>query len=145
MKKSFLAFSTAVLIYVLNPSMSVAEVSYSEETDNSYSVVEISQGESITIPHGYDIGIIEQDSPQSYGFRSANTAPSCVEAKVEKLAVQVYNRCGSDMRVKVIMTANTAPFLGAKDTACKTIAAGTKVNVRWVIRGNEKVDRVENC
>ena len=51
------------------------------------------------------------------------------------------------MRVKVIMTADTSPIFlgGAKDSACNTIAPGTRSNVRWIIRGNEKVDRVELC
>lgn len=71
-------------------------------------------------------------------FRSANTASSCVQAKVGKLAVQVYNKCIDDVRVKVIMTANTSPVLGAKDSACKTVAAGTRANGRWIFVGTRK-------
>lgn len=50
------------------------------------------------------------------------------------------------MRVKVIMTADTTPiFWEGKDSACNTIAPGTKSNVRWIIRGNAKVGRAVLC
>ena len=123
----------------------LAAEDFSDAEGNNYSVVELSKGESISVPHGYDIGLVEEKPSFVQMFRSANTAPSCVHAEVEKLAVQVYNECDSDMRVKVIMTANTSPVLGAKDSACKTVAAGARSNVRWIIRGNEKIDRVELC
>lgn len=100
---------------------------------------------TVSVPHGYDIGFVEEKPSYTQMARSANTVPSCVQARVEKLAVQIYNNCDSDMRVKVVMTANTSPILGAKDSACNTIAPGTRSNVRWIIRGNEKVDRVELC
>ena len=136
--------AATVLAACFAPVASAAEEIAASE-DGGYSVVELSKGESISVPRGYNVGLIEEEPSSVRMFRSANTAPSCVQAKVEKLAVQVYNKCDSDMRVKVIMTANTSPVLGAKDSACKTVAAGTRANVRWIIRGHEKVDRVELC
>lgn len=145
MRAPVLATVAATVLAVCSaPAADAAEGVPVPEGDG-YSVVELSKGESISVPRGYDVGLVEEKPSFVRMFRSANTAPSCVQAKVEKLAVQVYNDCHSDMRVKVIMTANTSPVLGAKDSACKTVAAGTRANVRWIIRAHEKVDRVELC
>lgn len=135
--------ATLLAVYPAPPGL--ADEGAPVYTGDAYSVVELAQGESVTIPRGYDVGLIEEKPSQGRMSRSSNTAPDCIQARMEKFAVQVYNNCVSDMRVKVIMTANTSPILGAKDSACKTIAAGTRANVRWIIRVNEKVDRVELC
>lgn len=145
LRTSILSTVVATLLTVCaSPAAFATEYSPKAE-ENPYSILELSQGESVSVPHGYDIGFVEEKPSFALMARSANTAPSCIQARVEKLAVQVYNNCESDMRVKVIMTADTSPILGAKDSACNTIAPGTRSNVRWIIRGNEKIDRVELC
>lgn len=145
MRASVIATVTATLVAACPVSFANADEMVPPLDQEDYSVVELASGESISIPHGYDVGLIEEKPSSTRMFSSANTAPSCVQAKVEKLAVQVYNNCTSDIRVKVIMTSHTAPVLGAKDSACKTVVAGTRANVRWIVRGYEKVDRVELC
>lgn len=145
MRVPVVATAVATALVICAAPAALADEGIPDVEGSAHSVAELSKGESITVPHGYNIGLVEDESSLNQNFRSANTAPSCVQAKVEKVAIQVYNNCGSDMRVKVIMTANTSPVLGAKDSACKTVAAGTRANVRWIIRGQEKVDRVEQC
>lgn len=145
MRAPVLAAVTATVLAVCSAPAALAAESAPTSVKDGYSVVELSKGESISVPRGYDVGIVEEKPSLDRMLRSANTAPDCVQARVEKLAVQVYNNCIDDVRVKVIMTANTSPILGSKDSACKTVAAGTRANVRWIIRGNEKVDRVELC
>lgn len=145
MRAPILSTVMATLLTVCASPAAFATEDTPKTEENTYSILELSKGESISVPRGYDIGFVEEKPSFTQMYSSANTAPSCVQAKVKKLAVQVYNNCDSEMRVKVIMTANTSPILGAKDSACKTIAPGTRSNVRWIIRGNEKVDRVELC
>ena len=95
--RSLVVVATAMAVCSAPAAMAV-EGSSGLETD-AYSVVELSEGESISIPEGYAAGVVEEDS-SSQMFRSANTAPSCVEAKMEKAAVQVYNNCDAPMRIK---------------------------------------------
>ena len=110
LRTSILSTVVATLLTVCaSPAAFATEYSPKAE-ENPYSILELSQGESVSVPHGYDIGFVEEKPSFALMARSANTAPSCVQARVEKLAVQVYNNCESDMRVKVIMTADTSPI-----------------------------------
>lgn len=140
--RSLVVVATAMAVCSAPAAMAV-EGSSGLETD-AYSVVELSEGESISIPEGYAAGVVEEDS-SSQMFRSATTAPSCVEAKMEKAAVQVYNNCDAPMRIKVVMTSITSPVLGSKDTSCEPVAPHSRKNVKWVVRGLDKIDRVELC
>lgn len=69
-------------------------------------------------------------------FRSANTpAPACVKAKREGAAIQVYNECDFDVRVKVVMAFSF-------DSQCRHVVHGTRHNI---YTGVGRIDRVELC
>ena len=145
MRTPALATVMAVTLAIFSAPTALAAEDDTTSGENDYSTVELSLGEPISIPRGHDVGFIEENHSFDRTLRSANTAQSCIQAKVEKLAVQVYNNCDSDMRIKVIITANTSPIIGAKETNCNTITPGTRANVRWIVHGNEKIDKVEFC
>lgn len=69
-------------------------------------------------------------------MQQANTpAPACVNAVVEKGFIQVYNNCGFDVRVKVVLAF-------APDSACNLVVDGTRHNISPAYG---RIDRVEMC
>lgn len=78
----------------------------------------------------------EVNSGLPTGPTSSNTpAPACVNAVVEWGFVQVYNNCGFDVRVKVVMA------LGL-DSPCSLVVNGTRHNISPAAG---RIDRVEMC
>ncbi|WP_459589018.1 hypothetical protein [Corynebacterium camporealensis] len=65
----------------------------------------------------------------------STTAPACVNAVAEWGFVQVYNNCGFDVRVKVVMAF-------APDSSCNLVIDGTRHNITPALG---RIDRVELC
>lgn len=147
MRRKIFSIALAGLVSTTLTVPSTAGAVETIHDEDGTSIVSIASGESISVEQGKDIGVLLEEQPSSgYQYLSGRTAPDdCIKVETEGVAIQVYNECDSDMRVKVIMTANTSPVIGAKDSACTTVPAGQRTNIRWVIRGHEKVDRVELC
>lgn len=106
-----------------------ATVAHAQPAPNVHEAV-IAAGGVLTAPEGAQVQLLRNEK-----------APDCVVAKKEKAAVQVYNNCATDVRVKVIMTGSV---VGAKDSECKTVVAGTRTNIRPTLP-NEKIDGVVAC
>lgn len=62
-------------------------------------------------------------------------APACVNAVREWGFVQVYNNCGFDIRVKVVLAFGP-------DSACHVVVNGTRHNIAPAYG---RIDRVEMC
>ncbi|WP_257161910.1 hypothetical protein [Corynebacterium cystitidis] len=66
---------------------------------------------------------------------AANLAPTCINAVEEWGFIQVYNRCGFDIRVKVVMAFGP-------DSPCHIVVDGTRHNISPAFG---RIDRVELC
>lgn len=114
-----------------------------EDPNTAAHGIEVKAGESITIQlsensaNGVQIKTI---TPKQKHETRGPTAPACVRAVKEGLAIQVYNDCVNTERVKVIVTS----VIGAQDSGCKSVEPGTRTNIRWIVPG-QRIDRVESC
>ena len=101
----------------------------------------LSPGESRKISNDENwTSIITEPSQQQRGEPTLTTyandlAPACVNAVQEWGFVQVYNNCGFDIRVKVVLAF-------ARDSACHVVVDGTRHNIAPALG---RIDRVEMC
>ncbi|WP_146183436.1 hypothetical protein [Corynebacterium liangguodongii] len=134
-----LAFLTALACAVNTPTAS-AQVE-ANLLDASERVRILSSGESMKISNDEPWESIIAELPQTHNAKGATTtyagdlAPSCINAVWEKGFVQVYNNCGFDLRIKVVMAF-------APDSACHLVVDGTRHNISFAWG---RIDRVELC
>lgn len=117
------------------PAMAADLAPTAPDSENS-STTALQPGESMMID-SQDWAAISTDSdavPLTAGILGT-PAPACVNAVVELGFVQVYNNCGFDVRVKVIMA-------NAPDSACSLVVDGTRHNISPRLG---RIDRVELC
>jgi hypothetical protein len=85
---------------------------------------------------GVVIGEGPTDDPPEGAPQTIALAPSCVQVeRVGEHRVNLYNRCGYNVRVKVIIA-------WGPDSSCIPINAGGQTWVKWTFGG---FDRLDNC
>lgn len=137
MHRKLVACACASLII---PTVSLNANAHEDRNDGRIETKIVKSGESILVEdkENWETILIEgNDGPKvSSFFRSANTpAPACVKAKREGAAIQVYNECDFDVRVKVVMAFSL-------DSECRDVVHGTRHNI---YTGAGRIDRVELC
>ncbi|MDK8845319.1 hypothetical protein QP888_02085 [Corynebacterium sp. MSK297] len=94
-------------------------------------------GSSLMVPRGTEVHISELDEFDFMMEERISTPPACIEAKKEAGGfIQVYNNCGIDLRVKVILAF-------APDSRCAVVVDNSRHNIAWAPTG--RVDRIELC
>ena len=147
MKKSLAAFGAVALISG-GAVGNVAHASPVQNPDDRESVTTLAPGQSFTVSEEEWTSIAtEPETSKTEGLEDraimqANTpAPACVNAVVEWGFVQVYNNCGFDVRVKVVLAFGP-------DSACHLVVDGTRHNISpafgRIDRGGDVLDVEES-
>ena len=130
----------SLLVGLAHTPMASAEVNPNISL-SSGQVDVLSPGESRKISNDENwTSIITEPSQQRGGAPTMTTyandlAPACVNAVREWGFVQVYNNCGFDIRVKVVLAFGP-------DSACNVVVNGTRHNIAPAYG---RIDRVEMC
>ena len=142
--RNFLSSAGAVILSLLAGLIYAPIASAEVNSDNSLAsgqVDVLSPGESRKISNDENwTSIITEPSQQRGGAPTMTTyandlAPACVNAVREWGFVQVYNNCGFDIRVKVVLAFGP-------DSACHVVVNGTRHNIAPAYG---RIDRVEMC
>lgn len=143
MRKAVTVLAASAVLLAGNFLVPVASATPVEDAER---VELLHQGESIRVSDQDWLSVSAEDasvSPESTTWRApatratrqATPAPPCVNAVGEKGFIQVYNNCGFDVRVKVVMAFGP-------DSACHVVMDGTRHNIA---PGVGRIDRVELC
>ncbi len=140
MRNHILALSMALICGANGTSFAQAETEPQPEREDS--ITTLSPGEVLDLSQENWSSILTETPTRESGtietrtMQQANTpAPACVNAVVEKGFIQVYNNCGFDVRVKVVLAF-------APDSACNLVVDGTRHNISPAYG---RIDRVEMC
>lgn len=140
MRNHILALSMALICGANGTSFAQAETEPQPEREDS--ITTLSPGEVLDLSQENWSSILTETPTRESGtienrtMQQANTpAPACVNAVVEKGFIQVYNNCGFDVRVKVVLAF-------APDSACNLVVDGTRHSISPAYG---RIDRVEMC